>query len=104
MSENEKENIEQYAKKLVNDPLVEFAWAEKALNYAEIHMKLLSSVSDLSKLKLSPIDDVIYGHFRKVSKRSLSFFCTLFPFLTFLWSVYHFFDMIYLQNFRCFPT
>jgi hypothetical protein len=66
MSENEKEKVEQYAQKLVNDPLVEFAWAEKALSYAEIHMKLLSSVSDFSKLKLSPIDDAVYEHFRKV--------------------------------------
>jgi hypothetical protein len=66
MTENAQGKVEQYSQRLVNDPLIEYAWARKAVAYAETHFKLISSTVDLSKLTLSPLDDIIYAHFLKL--------------------------------------
>ncbi|KAH8373436.1 hypothetical protein KR009_006851, partial [Drosophila setifemur] len=47
-----------------NDELVEEMWAAKALEHAEVHFNLLTSVHP-SQLKLTPYDDQIYTTFRQ---------------------------------------
>ena len=51
---------------LGNDPAIERQWAEKAYKHAETYEKMLSIYKDKRKLKLTPIDDEIYTHFRRV--------------------------------------
>ncbi|KAH8242069.1 hypothetical protein KR026_000337, partial [Drosophila bipectinata] len=52
------------AEEFGNDSLVEEMWAAKALEHAEVHFNLLTSV-DPSQLKLTPYDDQIYATFRQ---------------------------------------
>ncbi|KAH8350344.1 hypothetical protein KR067_000375, partial [Drosophila pandora] len=52
------------AEEFGNDTLVEEMWAAKALEHAEVHFNLLTSV-DPSQLKLTPYDDQIYATFRQ---------------------------------------
>ncbi|XP_041448532.1 LOW QUALITY PROTEIN: protein PBDC1 [Drosophila obscura] len=47
-----------------NDSMVEEMWAAKALEHAEVHFKLLTSVHP-SQLRLTPYDDQIYETFRQ---------------------------------------
>nr|XP_016931614.1 protein PBDC1 [Drosophila suzukii] len=47
-----------------NDSLVEEMWASKALEHAEVHFNLITSVHP-SQLKLTPYDDQIYATFRQ---------------------------------------
>ncbi|XP_016979863.1 protein PBDC1 [Drosophila rhopaloa] len=47
-----------------NDSLVEEMWASKALEHAEVHFNLITSVHP-SLLKLTPYDDQIYATFRQ---------------------------------------
>jgi hypothetical protein len=49
---------------VINNPDVEKAWAIKAFQHAEIYYKLITSVKDHNKLKLTQIDDEIYALFR----------------------------------------
>lgn len=48
-----------------NNPLIEKQWAVKAFQHAETYMRLLTSISDHSKIKLTKIDDEIYETFRE---------------------------------------
>ncbi|KAH8324009.1 hypothetical protein KR074_006947, partial [Drosophila pseudoananassae] len=52
------------AEEFGNDSLVEEMWAAKALDHAEVHFNLLTSI-DPSQLKLTPYDDQIYATFRQ---------------------------------------
>jgi len=52
--------------KLGNDPNVELIWAEKAFKHAETYYKVLTVTKDKKKMRLTKIDDDIYGHFRRV--------------------------------------
>jgi len=47
-----------------NNPDVEKQWAIKAFKQAEIYLKLINTVKETSKLKLTKIDDEIYNKFR----------------------------------------
>ncbi|XP_017001896.1 protein PBDC1 [Drosophila takahashii] len=47
-----------------NDSLVEEMWASKALEHAEVHFNLITSIHP-SQLKLTPYDDQIYATFRQ---------------------------------------
>ncbi|SPP77131.1 protein PBDC1 isoform X1 [Drosophila guanche] len=47
-----------------NDSMVEEMWAAKALEHAEVHFNLLTSVNP-SQLRLTPYDDQIYETFRQ---------------------------------------
>ncbi|KAH8322197.1 hypothetical protein KR059_007237, partial [Drosophila kikkawai] len=47
-----------------NDSLVEEMWAAKALEHAEVHFNLLTSIHP-SQLRLTPYDDQIYATFRQ---------------------------------------
>ncbi|XKL69373.1 hypothetical protein PGB90_007142 [Kerria lacca] len=47
-----------------NDPRIEQLWAQTAYEHAEVHFNLLSSV-DTKLLRLTPIDEEIYKHFRE---------------------------------------
>ncbi|KAI8041755.1 protein PBDC1 [Drosophila gunungcola] len=47
-----------------NDSLVEEMWASKALEHAEVHFNLITSVHP-SQVKLTPYDDQIYATFRQ---------------------------------------
>jgi len=49
---------------LGNDPKLEEQWAQAAGKHAETYYKLLRITKDKKKLKLTPIDDAIYSHFR----------------------------------------
>jgi len=50
---------------LGNDPSMEIQWAMKAGKHAETYMKMLNLYQqNLPKLKLTPIDNEIYKHFR----------------------------------------
>jgi len=44
--------------------LSDVSWVERAIQQAEVHMKLLTSVGP-SKMKFSPLDDELYRSFRK---------------------------------------
>ncbi|XP_030387220.1 protein PBDC1 [Scaptodrosophila lebanonensis] len=52
------------AEEFGNDSLVEEMWAAKALEHAEVHFNLLTSVHP-STLRLTPYDDQIYTTFRQ---------------------------------------
>ncbi|KAL7731658.1 hypothetical protein ACLKA6_000954 [Drosophila palustris] len=52
------------AEEFGNDSLVEDLWAIKALEHAEVHFNLLTSVHP-SQLRLTPYDDQIYATFRQ---------------------------------------
>ncbi|KAH8295790.1 hypothetical protein KR018_009084 [Drosophila ironensis] len=52
------------AEEFGNDSLVEEMWAAKALEHAEVHFNLLTSVQP-AQLKLTPYDDQIYATFRQ---------------------------------------
>ncbi|KJE89437.1 hypothetical protein CAOG_00904 [Capsaspora owczarzaki ATCC 30864] len=52
------------ATKYVNQQDLEHMWATKAFQHAEVYYKLISSFPDPSKLKLTPLDNEIYSHFR----------------------------------------
>lgn len=56
---------EQTAEHMINNQDVELAWAELAGKHAETYFSLISS-RDPSTLKLTPLDNEIYEHFRKV--------------------------------------
>ncbi|XP_017072285.1 protein PBDC1 [Drosophila eugracilis] len=47
-----------------NDSLVEEMWASKALEHAEVHFNLITSIHP-SQLKLTPYDEQIYSTFRQ---------------------------------------
>ncbi|KAH8368454.1 hypothetical protein KR084_011848, partial [Drosophila pseudotakahashii] len=47
-----------------NDSLVEELWCVKALEHAEVHFNLITSIHP-SQLKLTPYDDQIYSTFRQ---------------------------------------
>uniref|UniRef100_A0A5K4FE28 Polysacc_synt_4 domain-containing protein n=1 Tax=Schistosoma mansoni TaxID=6183 RepID=A0A5K4FE28_SCHMA len=55
--------ISSDAEKYVNDPNIEIQWAEHCFRHAEAYFRLLCSVSDPSKLKLTALDDVIFDKF-----------------------------------------
>ncbi|XP_053856683.1 protein PBDC1 [Vidua macroura] len=46
-----------------NDPRVELAWAQRALQHARVYFNLISSV-DPKFLRLTPLDERIYAEFR----------------------------------------
>ena len=50
---------------LGNDAAVEFQWAMKAGKHAETYFKILESIKDKKKIKLTKYDDEIYTAFRK---------------------------------------
>ncbi|EDW70466.1 protein PBDC1 [Drosophila virilis] len=52
------------AEEFGNDSLVEEMWAAKALEHAEVHFNLLTSVPP-AQLRLTPYDDQIYATFRQ---------------------------------------
>ncbi|EDW95029.1 protein PBDC1 [Drosophila yakuba] len=52
------------AEEFGNDTLVEEMWASKALEHAEVHFNLITSIHP-SQLKLTPYDDQIYATFRQ---------------------------------------
>ncbi|XP_017138267.1 protein PBDC1 [Drosophila miranda] len=52
------------AEEFGNDSMVEEMWAAKALEHAEVHFNLLTSVHP-SQLRLTPYDDQIYETFRQ---------------------------------------
>ncbi|GFR60899.1 polysaccharide biosynthesis domain containing 1 [Elysia marginata] len=43
---------------------IELQWAMKAMDHAQVHYNLISSV-DASRLSLTKMDDIIYKHFRE---------------------------------------
>ena len=49
---------------LLTDPKLEREWATTAGRHAETYMKLLQSIKDKTKLKLTQYDNDIYHHFR----------------------------------------
>jgi len=49
---------------LGNDPKLEQQWATTAGKHAETYEKLLLNIKDKTKLRLTPVDDSIYSHFR----------------------------------------
>ncbi|KAF8566022.1 hypothetical protein P879_08450 [Paragonimus westermani] len=55
--------VEVDSAKYVNDPNIELQWAIKSYEHAETHFRLLCSVSDLTGLRLTRMDDVIYEEF-----------------------------------------
>ncbi|CAH8848655.1 unnamed protein product [Trichobilharzia szidati] len=53
------------AEKYVNDPIIEMQWAEKCFRHSEAYFQLLCSAPNLSQLRLTAIDDVIFEEFMK---------------------------------------
>eukprot|EP00461_Guttulinopsis_vulgaris_P003019 UN03020 len=49
-----------------NDATLERLWAAKAFAHADAYERILNTVSDTKKIRLTKIDDKIYEHFRKV--------------------------------------
>ncbi|XP_055337554.1 protein PBDC1-like [Paramacrobiotus metropolitanus] len=56
--------LSEPAEKYENDPEVEFLWAMKAMEHAEVHFNLVSSV-DPRRLRLTDHDDRLYTDFKK---------------------------------------
>ncbi|CAH8527899.1 unnamed protein product [Heterobilharzia americana] len=53
------------AEKYVNDPNIEIQWAERCFHHAEAYFRLLCSAPDLSQLRLTAVDDIIFEEFMK---------------------------------------
>ena len=54
------------AAELGNDPALERNWATTAGRHAETYYRLLTSLPDHSKLRLTAIDQTLYSHFRAI--------------------------------------
>ncbi len=49
---------------LGNDANLELLWAEKAFKHAETYFAILQLMPNKAKIKLTPLDEEIYAHFR----------------------------------------